>query len=268
MSMTVRVSGPFEVKLAPQSQPEDQLGLGRMTLDKQFHGALEAVSRGQMLSAMTATKGSAGYVALEIVSGSLDGRKGSFVLQHSGTMNRGEPSLTISVVPDSGTGELAGLSGSMRIRIETGGKHFYDFDYQLAADPFVGVWELDPATLQYESGRPGRSATYSIERSPTGLLFTLDGEDADGKPLQFQYSGPTDGKPYPLGQGGGDLMLVLSREGDRVIDSLLRRGDATLDRWRREVSEDGLTMTITQFVANPAGGEFRNVSLYRRVRKQ
>src|SRR5205814_8259316 len=108
--------------------------LGRMSLDKQFHGDLEAVSKGEMLSAGTNVKGSAGYVAIERVSGTLHGRRGSFVLQHSGTMTRGEPQLTITVVSDSGTGQLQALTGKMNIKI-VDGKHSYDFEYTLAEKP-------------------------------------------------------------------------------------------------------------------------------------
>ena len=128
--MTDTARGAFDVKLTPQPsdrQPEDP-ALGRMWLDKAFHGDLEATSRGQMLTAMTDVKGSAGYVAIERVSGMLRGRAGSFVLQHTGTMARGTPSLTITVVPDSGTGELTGLSGGMAIII-TDGKHSYELEY-------------------------------------------------------------------------------------------------------------------------------------------
>jgi uncharacterized protein DUF3224 len=123
--------GEFDVKVAPQA-PEDGAvpSLGRFTLDKQFHGDLDATSRGQMLTAGTGVEGSAGYVAMEVVSGSLHGRRGTFALQHGGTMTRGAPALSIRVVPDSGTGELAGLSGGMSITI-VGGKHFYDFEYAL-----------------------------------------------------------------------------------------------------------------------------------------
>jgi hypothetical protein len=102
-----------------------------MSIDKQFHGDLEATSKGMMLSAGTAVKGSAGYVAIERVSGALHGRSGAFVLQHSGTMTRGAPQLTISVVPDSGTEGLVGLAGKMAITIADG-KHSYDFEYTLA----------------------------------------------------------------------------------------------------------------------------------------
>lgn len=131
MSRTVR--GPFEVKLTPQSDPEGvgAPGIGRLALDKAFHGALEATSRGQMLSFRSPTVGSAGYVAIEQVVGSLEGRQGSFVLQHSGLMDRGAPSLTITVVPDSGTDALAGLTGSVAIEIAEGGAHSYVFEYSL-----------------------------------------------------------------------------------------------------------------------------------------
>jgi uncharacterized protein DUF3224 len=133
--MTHHTTGPFEVKLTPQPSEAGSTTLARMTIDKQFRGELEAVSQGQMLSAMTATKGSAGYVAMEVVNGTLGGHKGTFVLQHSATMDRGQSQLSVTVVPDSGTGELRGLSGSMKIRIEPGGKHFYEFEYQIAETP-------------------------------------------------------------------------------------------------------------------------------------
>lgn len=128
--MTTRASGTFEVKMVPQAPDADggDPTIGRMTLDKRFHGDLEAVSRGQMLAAMTSVKDSAGYVALERVSGMLAGRTGTFALQHTGTMARGAPSLSIHVVPDSGTGQLEGLSGSMTIEVE-GGRHSYTLDY-------------------------------------------------------------------------------------------------------------------------------------------
>ncbi len=131
--MTTRASGTFEVKLIPQAQEEksEDATLGRMLIDKQFHGDLEATSKGQMLAAMTAVKGSAGYVAIEKVTGKLHGRTGTFVLQHSGAMNRSVPQLSVTVVPDSGAGELVGLSGNMNIIIAEG-KHSYEFDYTLA----------------------------------------------------------------------------------------------------------------------------------------
>jgi len=131
--MTFHASGSFDVKLTPQKpdNPEAESSkLGRMAIEKQFQGDLEAVSKGEMLSAMTDVKGSAGYVALERVTGTLGGRSGSFVLQHSGTMTRGEAQLSVTVVPDSATGELAGLAGKLSIQI-TEGKHSYEFDYTL-----------------------------------------------------------------------------------------------------------------------------------------
>ena len=130
--MTQHATGPFDVKLAPIDpafKAEDN-SMGRMSIEKQFHGDLEATSKGEMLTAGTAVKGSAGYVALERVSGSLNGRTGTFILQHNATMNRGVPQLNIIVVPDSGTGQLTGLSGSMSIQIAAG-KHSYDFAYSL-----------------------------------------------------------------------------------------------------------------------------------------
>ena len=133
--MPAHATGPFDVKLTSQSTDAVPEGttLGRMSLDKQFHGDLEASSVGEMLTAMTSVKGSAGYVAIERVTGILQGRKGTFVLQHSGTMSQGSQNLSVTVVPDSGTGDLAGLSGKMNIRIETGGKHFYDFEYEISS---------------------------------------------------------------------------------------------------------------------------------------
>lgn len=129
--MNFHAAGPFDVKLTPQTLAHgDDNALGRMSLDKQFQGDLKAASRGEMLSVMTTTKGSAGYVAIERVTGSLQGRNGSFVLQHNATMNRGVPSLNILVVPDSGTGELRGIAGTMKIIIE-GARHSYEFDYTL-----------------------------------------------------------------------------------------------------------------------------------------
>jgi hypothetical protein len=126
-------AGTFEVKVTPQkpdNKEAESANLGRMSIDKQFHGDLEGTSKGEMLSAMSDVKGSAGYVAMERVTGALHGRSGAFVLQHNGTMTRGEPQLSVTVVPDSGTGELAGLSGKLTIRID-GKQHFYEFDYAI-----------------------------------------------------------------------------------------------------------------------------------------
>jgi hypothetical protein len=122
-------TGTFEVKLTPQAAEGD--GPGRMLIDKQFHGDLDGRSIGQMLAHRTEVAGSAGYVAMEKVTGTLHGRAGSFVLQHSGAMNRGVAELSVTVVSDSGTGELAGLAGKMAIAIAEG-KHSYEFEYTLA----------------------------------------------------------------------------------------------------------------------------------------
>lgn len=127
---TMRANGTFEVELIPQDDKTGDSTRGRMLIKKKFHGDLEGSSEGQMLSLMTAVKNSAGYVAIERVSGTLQGRKGGFALQHSGTMTRGAQRLTITVVPDSGHGELAGLAGEMTIRIADG-KHYYEFEYSL-----------------------------------------------------------------------------------------------------------------------------------------
>jgi hypothetical protein len=124
-----QANGTFEVKLTPHKEA-GSANIGRMSIDKQFHGDLEGTSQGEMLSAMTDLKGSAGYVAIERVTGALQGRGGTFVLQHNGTMTRGEPQLSVTVVPDSGTGELAGLTGKLTIRID-GKQHFYEFDYEI-----------------------------------------------------------------------------------------------------------------------------------------
>ena len=134
--MTGRASGTFEVQLAPQKTGDDAgtATLGRMSIEKRFHGDLEGTSRGEMLTAGTDVPGSAGYVAMERVTGRLHGRRGAFSLQHSGTMTRGAPALSITVVPDSGTGELAGIGGRMAITISDG-RHSYDFDYTLAEVP-------------------------------------------------------------------------------------------------------------------------------------
>ena len=130
--MTTHAHGTFAVKLDPQAPAAgDDSNLGRLTIEKQFSGDLEGASRGQMLSAGTAVPGSAGYVALERVTGTLGGRKGSFVLQHYGVMSRGDGQLTVTVVPDSGTDELTGLTGRFGITI-VDKKHLYDFEYELA----------------------------------------------------------------------------------------------------------------------------------------
>src|SRR5512133_2010871 len=129
---TMQARGSFDVQLNPQPLAEDadQSGLNRLSINKVFHGDLEAISVGEMLSAGTAVEGSAGYVAMERVTGRLNGRSGSFYFQHSASMRRGAPALSISVVPDSGTDELVGLTGQMQIDISDG-KHAYVFDYAI-----------------------------------------------------------------------------------------------------------------------------------------
>ena len=126
--MTNRASGTFEVKVSPL---ESEGTFGRMSLDKQFQGDLAATGKGTMLTAGTSVNGSAAYVAIEQVQGTLHGRDGSFVLQHNGTMTRGTAEMSVKVVPDSGTGQLAGLSGRMTI-VVAGGNHSYEFEYTLA----------------------------------------------------------------------------------------------------------------------------------------
>ena len=133
---TMRAKGTFEVKLSPletYNQAADAK-IGRMSIDKTFAGDLVATSQGEMLSGGSPAEGSAGYVAIERVTGALRGRSGSFLLQHSGTMTPASRKTTITVVPDSGTGELEGLAGTMAIEIEEG-KHFYDFEYTLPSSP-------------------------------------------------------------------------------------------------------------------------------------
>jgi Protein of unknown function (DUF3224) len=125
-----KAMGTFEAKIGslPQYNTSEDAKLARMSIDKQFRGDIVGTSQGEMLSAGTGTKGSAGYVAIERVTGKLNDRSGSFVLQHNATMTRGAPYLNIVVVPDSGTGELAGLVGTMRIVIDKG-SHSYEFEY-------------------------------------------------------------------------------------------------------------------------------------------
>jgi hypothetical protein len=132
-TMTHHAKGAFDVKLQKLEayNKNESAGLGRMSIDKQFHGDLDATSQGEMLFAGSG-KDSGGYVAVERVTGTLQGRRGAFSLQHNATMTRGEPYLNIIVVPGSGTEELAELSGTMKIIIEADGKHFYEFDYELA----------------------------------------------------------------------------------------------------------------------------------------
>jgi hypothetical protein len=141
-----RATGSFEVSLQPLPNAEvsTDVMLGRMLLIKKFSGDLAASARGQMLSAMTPVKNSAGYVAIDHVTGELDGLTGSFMLQHSGAMNRGVPSLSIMVVPDSGTDELTGLSGTLSINV-IDGRHFYDFIYSISREGIPAQGRLKAA---------------------------------------------------------------------------------------------------------------------------
>lgn len=131
--MSFHARGSFDVTLdrPPPYDSQGGISLGRVSIKKQFHGDLEGTSSVEMLSAGTPVQGSAAYVAIERFIGTLHDRKGSFVLQHAGTMTRGKPVLSVSVVPDSGTGELEAIAGQMTIDI-VDGKHFYTFDYTLA----------------------------------------------------------------------------------------------------------------------------------------
>jgi hypothetical protein len=132
--MTTQAIGTFDVKITPQPDAEGGAGstLGRMTLEKTFHGDIDATSRGQMLTAMSEVKGSAGYVAVERVEGSVHGRSGSFALLHRGIMTRGAQQLELTIVPDSGSGDLVGIAGTMSIEI-VDGAHKYALDYTLPA---------------------------------------------------------------------------------------------------------------------------------------
>lgn len=131
--MTARATGTFDVKVSPATRGDNpgDTGMARYTLEKQFHGDMQGTSIGEMLAADTQVKGSGAYVALERVTGTLSGRRGTFVLQHNGTMARGEYSLSVTVVPDSGTEQLVGLTGKMGIVIAADGTHSYEFNYAL-----------------------------------------------------------------------------------------------------------------------------------------
>lgn len=132
--MTKHAGGTFEVKIKPLTTDDANANLVRMSLDKQFRGGLDATSKGEMLADSAGDKDSGGYVAMERVSGTLDGRRGTFALQHSGTMSPGSMEMSVIVVPGSGTDQLKGLSGRMTIKID-GGKHSYDFEYALIENP-------------------------------------------------------------------------------------------------------------------------------------
>ena len=129
-------------------------------------------------------------------------------------------------------------------------------------DAWIGTWQLDPSTLRYEHGRPGRRALYTIERAPEGLIFHLDADDPDGKLLKFTYGGALDGVGRAI---GGDAVLVLTQVDDRTIDSALERGGRVVDHWRRELAEDGRSIRFTQSGTTPDGRPFKNVSVYSRL---
>jgi len=131
-TITMHAHGTFDVTITPQP-PDDEaenVPVSRLSIDKRFHGDLEATSKGQMLAVGTDVEGSAGYVAMEQATGTLHGHSGAFALQHSGTMTRGTPQLAVTVVPDSGTAQLTGLSGTLAIEI-VDGQHTYNFEYTL-----------------------------------------------------------------------------------------------------------------------------------------
>ena len=130
--MIQHATGPFDVKMIPQDD-KAVVGVTRMLIDKQYHGDLEGAAKGQMLTGGMSADKSGAYVAIEKFTGTLHGRTGSFVLHHTGIMTRGKPDLTILVAPDSGSGQLAGISGKMTINIAADGKHSYDFEYTLPA---------------------------------------------------------------------------------------------------------------------------------------
>jgi len=130
------------------------------------------------------------------------------------------------------------------------------------SDPFLGTWELDPATLDYQHGRPGRRAVYKIEPAAEGLTFILDADDADGKQLNITYGGPLDGRYQSI--PGTDAILILTRHDQNKIESTLKRAGKIVDRWTREVLPDRNTMRITQHGLKPDGSPFQNVGLYRR----
>ena len=133
-----KVRGPFDVTMSPAPAGAHTPATGapeRHRMTKRYHGDLDGESAGEMLSVVTATPGSAGYVALERFEGRLAGLAGGFALQHSGLMDRGKPSLAIRVVPDSGTGELKGIHGRMKVRIAEDGAHYYELEYELAPRP-------------------------------------------------------------------------------------------------------------------------------------
>ena len=204
--MTAR--GTFEVKLTPQ--PADPAGgpFGRLLLDKQFRGDLEATSTGQMLGAETAVEGSAGYVALELVSGTLHGRRGTFILQHSGHMAGGVMSMTATVVPNSGTGELAGLSGRFTITLSDG-KHFYELEYLLGADGEDTVHVTKPGDRDIEV-----VGVFAVPRQPLFEALTRPEHLAHW----MSAGGMTLAETHVDGRAGGSFRYVFQRPNGKKIE--------------------------------------------------
>jgi hypothetical protein len=129
---------------------------------------------------------------------------------------------------------------------------------------FLGAWELDPSTLDYQHGRPGRRATYVIDVDGDGLRFTLDADDPDGKPMHHVYGGRLDGADVPI--ANTDFALALSMPDEHTIESVLKKNDRIVDRWTRTVQPDGQSLLIAQHGKKPDGQPFRNIGTYRRIR--
>ena len=136
----------------------------------------------------------------------------------------------------------------------------------MTQDPFIGVWELDPETLDYQHGRPGRRAIYTVEPLPDGLLFTLDADDADGRPMHHVYGGKLDGAAAPIPDTA--FTLELARIDQTTIASTLKKDGREIDRWTRAIQPGGETMLITQHGLKPNGEAFRNHGIYRRVQSR
>ncbi len=134
----------------------------------------------------------------------------------------------------------------------------------MSEDPFIGTWELDPSTLNYQYGRPGRRATYTIEADSDGLRFTLDADDADGKPMHHVYGGKLDGIDVALTP---NVTLAFNRPNAIIVETVLKKDGKVIDRWTRTLTPDGNALLITQHVVRAADGQrFANSGLYRRVR--
>jgi len=195
-----RVTGSFELTMSPQPPYDttDGVILGRLTLNKRFHGGLEATSVVEMISVTSGVKGSGGYVAVERVTGTLEGRTGGFVLQHSGSMTRGEPQMAVSIVPGSGTGQLSGIAGRMSIDI-VDGKHFFTLDYRLGDGP----------SGDQKSGTPNPQELASLNGLRMRAVATGEGGEVnrdtlfvfsqDGATVSARYAGGTIRVGYLVG---------------------------------------------------------------------